>query len=242
MAGVTQMALLGGVAGGGNDSLTKVLLHLNGVDTSTTITDSNFGGSAHTWAAAGNAQIDTADFKFGAASGLFDGTGDYVDTPDHADFTVGSGDWTVDFWFKCNAAGGVTLRLNGQSDASATTTTRTIEVQRTTGNVMRADCWVGSTNTVVVGTTQFTNAVNTGWHHLALVRTGSVIRLFIDGVQEGSDGAISGSINDGSSNYTVGRLGAFISDNWNGWLDEYRFSVGIARWTANFAPPVAPYS
>jgi hypothetical protein len=80
----------------GNDTYTKVLLHFDGSDASTTITDSNSGGSAHTWTAAGNAQIDTAQYKFGGASGLFDGTGDWVTTPDHADFTLGSSDFTID--------------------------------------------------------------------------------------------------------------------------------------------------
>src|SRR5258708_4302625 len=64
------------LANGGNDSFTKVLLPYNGADASTTFTDTNSGGSAHTWRAAGNGQIDTADSKFGGASGLFDGTGD----------------------------------------------------------------------------------------------------------------------------------------------------------------------
>src|SRR5262245_32929117 len=83
----------------GNDTNCKVLLHFNGTDTATTITDSNAGGSAHTWTAAGNAQIDTAASKFGGASGLFDGTGDWVTTSDHADFTLGSGAFTIDLWF-----------------------------------------------------------------------------------------------------------------------------------------------
>jgi hypothetical protein len=28
----------------------------------------------------------------------------------------------------------------------------------------------------------------------------------------------------------------------NGWLDEFRISKGIARWTGNFAPPTSAYS
>jgi hypothetical protein len=66
----------------GNDSFTKILLHMDGANTSTTFTDSNSGGSAHTWTAAGNAQISTATYKLGGASGLFDGTGDFITTPD----------------------------------------------------------------------------------------------------------------------------------------------------------------
>jgi Bacterial regulatory proteins, tetR family len=55
----------------------KVLLHFDGADGSTTITDNNSGGAAHAWTANGNAQIDTAQSKLGGASCLFDGTGDY---------------------------------------------------------------------------------------------------------------------------------------------------------------------
>ena len=105
----------------GNDGFTKVLLQFNGADASTTITDVNAGGSAHTWTANGNAQIDTAQSKFGGASLLCDGTGDYVTTPDHADFTLGSSDFTIDCWFQvqcgrrgrsCCSAGRWTTRFD----------------------------------------------------------------------------------------------------------------------------------
>src|SRR5262245_1699237 len=89
-----------------SDNYAQSLLQFEGTDTSTTFTDENAAGSSHIWTAHGDAQIDTADFKFGAASGLFDGTGDYIDTPDHVDFNLASNNFTIDFWFKCNAAGG----------------------------------------------------------------------------------------------------------------------------------------
>jgi hypothetical protein len=92
-------------AADGNDAFTKILLHMDGTNGSTTFTDTNAGGSAHTWTANGNAQISTAQSKFGGASGLFDGTGDYITTPDHADYTLGSGDFTIDLWFNCTAVG-----------------------------------------------------------------------------------------------------------------------------------------
>ena len=78
-----------------------------GLMPSTTITDTNIGGSAHVWTAVGNAQIDTARIRFRrTASLLLDGTGDWVTTPDHADFTLGSSDFTIDCWFNCTNAGG----------------------------------------------------------------------------------------------------------------------------------------
>jgi len=94
----------------------KSLLHMNGVDGSQSFVDDAVGGS-HTWTAYGNAQIDTAQSKFGGASGLFDGTGDWIDTPDSDDFDVLSGDFTVDLWIKRGAFGTVQY-VAGQSGSS----------------------------------------------------------------------------------------------------------------------------
>lgn len=231
------------LASGGNDSYTKFLLHMDGADASTTFTDSNTGGSAHTWTAAGNAQIDTADSKFGGASGLFDGNGDYITTPDHADFTLGSGDWTFDCWFKCNVAGGTSQLLAGQCDNAASTASTSIVISRTTGNVIQAYAVVGTTASTVTGTTQFTNAVNTGWHHLIFQRTGNTIQLFIDNVQEGGNVAITGTVNDSASVWGIGTWGAIIAGTqaWNGWLDEARLSVGIARRISTSTIPTVAY-
>jgi hypothetical protein len=227
----------------GNDSYTKVLLHMDGSDTSTTFTDDNAGGSAHTWTAAGNAQLDTADKKFGTASGLFDGTGDYITTPDHSDFTLGSGDWTIDFWFKADDAGGTAKALGGQRSAAGTATTISWEIYKTAANVIQLDVVQSSTLTSVTGTTTFTSALNTGWHHVAAVRTGDILKLFIDGVQEGSSTAFTGSVNDSSEVLGVGVIGAFTAlSQWDGWIDEFRLSVGIARWTAAFTPPTGSYN
>ena len=82
------------------DEYTKLLLHCDGADGSTTFIDSATG---KTITASGNAQIDTAQYKFGGASGLFDGTNDFLYTPNHADFTFGTGDFTIDFWVRLAA-------------------------------------------------------------------------------------------------------------------------------------------
>lgn len=221
----------------GNDTYTKVLLHFDGSDTSTTITDSNAGGSAHTWTANGNAQIDTAIYKLGGASLLCDGTGDYVTTPDHADFALGSGDFTIDVWFKCEAAGGSAQRIAGQCDSGGTDASFTI--YRNSSNFIEAVVYGGSTVTLT-GTTQFTSAANTGWHHAAIVRNGAVLTLYIDGVSEDSD-AITGSVANSASALSVGRLGEVTTSTWTGSIDEFRISVGVARWTSAFSSPKSPY-
>ena len=63
---------------------------MNGDNDSTTFVD-EYG---KTWTASGNAKQSTAQQKFGSASGVFDGTTDYIYTADHADFNMISGnDW-----------------------------------------------------------------------------------------------------------------------------------------------------
>lgn len=221
----------------GNDSFTKVLLHFSGADASTTITDSNAGGSAKTWTAAGNAQIDTADFKFNASSLLFDGTGDYVSTPDHADFTVGSSAFTLDTWVKTSTSG--RMAICGASNSAGGNTATSYVIEKDASNKPNFYVFVGSTQYIVTGTT----SINTGaWVHLAAVRTGNILKLFVNGTQEGGDVAITEPVNDAGTAFTVGRYGDVTSiGHWNGWIDEFRFSNGIARWTANFTPETAAY-
>lgn len=228
---------------GGNDELTKILLTFDGADGATAILDTAAnGGSNHAWTAVDNAQVDTAQSKFGGSSGLFDGTGDYWSTPDHADFALGSGDFTIDTWFNCDAAGGTFRTIAGQLDAGVTPTNISFFLRRLTSNFIAVNVNVGSTVYFIVGTTQFTNAVNTGWHHVAVVRTGDVLKLFLDGIQEGGNAAIIGTVNDSPNAFAVGRLGEAAGQDWLGWIDEFRLSVGIARWTANFSPPSAAYT
>src|SRR6185295_1209299 len=48
----------------------------------------------------GNAQLDTAQKKWGTASLLLDGTGDRVTTPNHASLLFGSSDFTLETWVR----------------------------------------------------------------------------------------------------------------------------------------------
>lgn len=223
----------------GNDGFTKILLHADGADAATTFTDTNAGGSAHTWTAAGNAQIDTAQYKFGGASGLFDGTGDIVTTPDSADFTLGSGDFTVDFWFNVNGGAGTNRSAFGQSDNTGTAGF-SIFGGLTTANRMRVGASANGTSFGIADITGTSTFTTTGWHHCAFVRSGSTFYLFIDGVQEGTATSAT-AVNNSASGWGFGSLGEYASGTWNGWLDEFRLSVGVARWTAAFTPQTYSY-
>jgi hypothetical protein len=223
-------------AGEGNDAFTTVLLHMDGTDAGTTFTDSNAGGSAKTFTAAGNAQLDTAEKKFGTASGLFDGTGDYLSSPDHADFDMAGGDFTLELWFNRNGGDGTNRFLLAHDSASEDEPAYRLRLNAS--NVIFASAYTDSDQVNVTGTTTFTA---TGWNHVAFVRTGDVYKLFINGTQEGGDQTKTGALRNPAQPLFVGQAGA-NRFYWNGWLDEIRISKGIARWTANFTPPTEAYS
>lgn len=224
----------------GIDSSTKILLHFNGPDESTTFDDTEVA-TPHEWTAAGDAQIDTTQSKFGGASLALDGTGDWITASDHADFTLGAGDWTVDFWFDCTATTGSQENLCGQCNATPDNSSTSFRMHRTTDDVIEAVVCVGSSAFTVTGTTEFNNATNTGFHHVALVRSGDELFLYIDGTEEDSV-AITGTVNDSSDDFRIGAAGEVTSNPWTGHIDEFRLSVGVARWTDTFTPPTVQYN
>jgi len=227
---------IGGLSTPGNDAFTKILLHMDGSNGGTTFTDVAVGGAAKTWTPT-NATTSTSSPKFGSAS-LVTSAG-YVTTPDHADFTLGSSDFTVDFWFNSNGTSGV-VGLAGQMNSVGSTASASIAISRTSGGLIFAEVHRPSGISNFLSTTSVNGT--SAWNHVALVRSGTTLRLFINGIQEAST-SIPDAVNDRSNNWSVGRIGdntSFTASSCK--FDEFRLSVGIARWTSNFTPPVAAYS
>lgn len=212
-----------------DDSYTKSLLHMDGLDASTTFTDE----SGKVWTAYGNAQIDTAQAVFGGASGLFDGTGDYIETPDHADFDLGANDFTIDFRFRPNNVDAAQYLL-GSSDGS---TDRAYSVAYSSSNLF-FDYSTNGTSATTLGRPA-TFAVG-NWYHIAFVRSGNLMYMFQNGALLTTSQAITGTIFNSGQTFKAGTR-AVGDSMFNGWIDEFRVSKGIARWTAAFNPPTVAY-
>lgn len=218
------------------DTNVKLLLRFEGTNGATTMVDD----SGHVFTAHGAATLETGLQKRGNSCLVLPGsTADWIDTPDSADFTLGTSDFALETWFQVNGSGTGQFLLGGQSDNAATAATLAWFVERQSGvgnSFIRAIFGVGAGNVSVTSTSQFSNLVNPGWHHLAITRSGSTFRLFIDGVQEGT-ATSSGTINDSANKLSIGRLGELVAANWLGRIDDFRLTVGSARYTANFTPP-----
>jgi hypothetical protein len=205
----------------------SLLLHGNGTNGSTTITDSS--PSPKTITAVGNTQISTTDPKFGTGSIFLDGTGDWLTTPANAGFAFGTADFTVEGWLK---------------PAVVTAADRilfdTRVISGDTGIVFFIDP-NGRLNSF-----QVTLRANSGllllmsnvWQHFAYVRAAGVLYVYIGGSLGGSAALTT----DLTSPGTV-RIGVRQDDTlpYSGYIDDLRITKGIARYTANFTPPTAPF-
>jgi len=181
----------------------------------------------------------SAEYKVGAGSAGFDGTGDYIDTPDHVDWTVGSGDYTIDLWVKRGDKDKDEL-LAAQVNSSYTSSTIAWYVYFQSDNKI---CFgLVSGTTYYYSTSAGTITDTTTWHHLAVVRNGNSLKLYIDGTNDGTKDVTGITANDSAFKLAIGRPGEYDGYYFNGFIDEFRFSKGIARWTSNFTPPSSAYS
>lgn len=220
----------------GNDAFTKLLLHGDGTNGSTSIIDSS--ASAHTVTRAGDVQISTAQSEFGGAAIKFDGTGDYLQLDGSSDFAFGTGDFTIDFWLYVVAYNLGTASnfapLYDSRDSAASTLAPTILVE--------SDNLKYFTN----GSARITMSgrPSTGsWHHIAVARENTSTKMFVDGTQVGSTYTDSNNYITQAARPVIGAVGDSPTfEPLNGYIDELRVSKGVARWNANFTPPTLPYS
>jgi hypothetical protein len=206
-------------------SQVSLLLHGDGANGSTTITDSS--PSPKTVIAVGNAQISTAQSKFGGSSIAFDGSGDYLTLPAGTSLAFGTGNFTVETWVY-PVVSPVTYYLIDARNAAQTNAWALIK------NGFSVEWFAGGASFTGFAL----NETNT-WVHVAVSREGTSLRFFKDGV-------LTHTSTD-STNYSVSPTISYIASRFNateqlnGYIDDLRITKGVARYTANFTPPAAPF-
>ena len=202
-------------------SVDELLLHMNGANDGTTFTDS--GKTGHVFTVNGNSHTDTAIKKFGASSAQFDGTGDTLSLPSHADFQFGTEDFTVELQVYLTDLTGFQYLLYhwGSNNGWAI---------RNYGGLLQFT-HMGSDTDSTVGIT-----INT-WTHIAVCRVGTTVKMYVDGV-EGLSYTASENMSSGHVLY-IGGAGIYGSI---GYIDEVRINKGTAYYTSAFTAPVAAYS
>ena len=191
----------------------------------------------------GNAQISTTQSKFGGSSMYFDGDGDYLSLPPRQTLALGSGDWTVEAWVYLTAApveftalfcswNYYTSGYNGNF----------------IGRVSTSNLWTsfnGQGDQIAINGT-YTWTLN-AWTHIAWVRFGNTVTVYRNGLSIGtvtdtknlSDSANGLIIGVNRTNGTIG--GGSPTQYITGYVNDFRATPGIARYTSNFTPPTTAF-
>ena len=174
--------------------------------------------------ASGDAQLSTAEKKFGTASLLLDGTGDFV-TTSYTSSLLTSSEWAVDFWVYSSTLTSQTAHLwDGQNSNS--------------GFALR----ISSGNLQVIKDGSIARSVsgqlsNNTWHHIRLQRRFAFTEIFVDGFQRGQQAGAGYN----AHTYVIGAK-ENGSEEFTGYIDEFRASTPTGLSAASFTPETEAYS
>jgi hypothetical protein len=177
----------------------------------------------------GNVTVDNNIYKFGGGSAYFDGTGDYLVVPTNSALDFGTGDFTVEGWVLPNSLLSDWFIISSSGTGGlffgfSSATTVGFGWGRTS---VAWDYRVAGSATVGV------------WQHVAVTRSGTSMRLFVNGVQSGTTQTVSTAYNLGVTSTTIGSQGNLYY--FTGYMDELRITKGVARYTANFTPQTVAF-
>lgn len=221
MSGVLHGMFLGAKASDPFYNDTVLLLRANANDTFTDVSKNGYSITAN------GTVSSTATAKFGGRSASFNGSSQFLSLADNDDWDF-TGDFTVESWVYLNSvnqngtivsqyagAGSIGFNFQFRSDFG--------------GSYI-----VSSGDTIQIGR----GAINTGntWVHVAVSRSGTNLRMFFDGVQQGETVTDSTSFSGSTVPLTIGRLPSFNVHYLNGFLQDLRLTKA-ARYTSNFTPP-----
>ena len=230
---------------GGNDSNTKKLMHYDN-----NLTNSASGSSLSFTNYSSGATFNTGTKKFGTHSAYFNGgNGYYANSSNYSDLNLGTGTFTIDFWFQLTGNPQSGCCYNIFSGGAGSNYYRIIYNHSSGEGIKFIADDVFSSNSQDMNWGSL--ATNNTWHHACIVRNSSnQVKLWKDGVLAAtlSKGNDALNANSGDPNF----FHDANYDGFRGYVDEYRVSVGVDR-TADsddplyissgtgFTPPTSAY-
>jgi hypothetical protein len=207
-------------------ALVSLLLHFEVANNYTTFTDSSSNNLSTSTVT--NAIISTAKKKFDESSGLFANNNSYIQYTPQSLLQM-TGDFTIEAHFYPLASTDM-IAMSSSSDSN----TQIFRFNETT---------TGSLSFYLNGTQVFSSTAAgitaNAWQHVAICRSGSSTRMFVNGLQIGSTNT------SWTGSFRADVIGAFfVNGSFNGGsnlhIDELRVTKG-SRYTANFTPQSKPH-
>lgn len=164
-------------------------------------------------------------YRNGGYSVYLDGDGDFLETS--SDYVALTGDFTIEFWFKAGSQPDrYPCQIGTLDEFSATGAWRVTTYDNNTNRFQFVD---GTTNYIFATT----NYNDDEWHHVAVTRSGSTVKGYIDGTKIGDDKTVSTSFT--ARNLVIGGQKR-DNHHFKGYITDVRISTDV-EYTANFTPP-----
>ena len=169
----------------------------------------------------------------------FDGTNDHVQSADHADYSLGTNDFTIEAYIYPRAFSNfqaLMMKYTGTRSTSSWWWTL-----NSSGHILFVlYCGSESSDEVSI-TTSGTGMTLNKWNHVACVRDGSTTRVYINGVQVGTASISTNSVNDSSTAVRIGEDSQGLYD-FNGIMSNVRLVNGTCLYPngTTFTVPTTP--
>lgn len=219
------------VAGASDPFYTSVVLltHYNEANNSIVFTDNSSVPKTPT--RLGTPVISTAQSKFGGSSLLL-ATNQGLSYASEAAWDFGVGDLTIEAWIKVTA--NQLAVIVGRQQASASSA---FQFRLNAGKVELVLRNAAGGGLVIISSTL--NHSITAWQHVAVTRAANLVKIFIDGVGTAGVSTTTNANPSVARPFTVGVVDdTTLSSYFNGHIDDLRVTKGVARYTANFTPPI----
>ena len=192
----------------------------------------------------GSVTVSTTTKKFGSSSLFFNGSGSYLNTAWDSAFNFGSGDFTIETYFNAAFLGtnpGATSTSHIMLTTTPLTSTSLWAINIESNKLM---FYIFQYSTRIVHIVHTPDILIDQWYHVAIVRGGGILKMFVDGSLAGSV-ASTHDLSGVGSGIAVGR-GNDNSGGWQAWyhgyLDSLVITKGIAKYSANFTPPTQSFA
>jgi hypothetical protein len=207
---------------------------MTGSNNSTIIVDDSKHN--HNVGLVGNVKVVSSESWFGNGSVVFDGTNDNLVINNNSVFDLTNQDWTIEAWIRPTGNWSkynniITKRGNGGSEGTE------CDFQLYLG--INSGVLGFYNESVGVKESSVTPLANI-WNHVAAVRNGSTITLYLNGISVLS--FVANALYNTNRKVYVGGWPAANngSDYFYGNMNDVRVTRGVARYTSNFDPRTLP--
>ena len=223
-----------------NELVRNVLMGAAGTADDSTFIEDVFSTSLYTGTSNRKSIVNGLKFSNANAgsSVFFDGSGDYLSISNNSDFQLGTGDFTVEFFWKADSGNSGNYQqivgtqsvfdpIDGIWRIGTRTTSNQIYFSSANGSGFDEPIWNVNVN-------------DQAWYHIAITRASGYVYCYVNGVQQtnvGESNNITRSLTSSNALYIGrnGRDGTFIKGN----VSNLRIVKGTAVYTSNFTAPTA---